>query len=164
MKKPNSLRDHLLNAVPELKRNPDRILIHTESGKIRCNGLTALSFEYEYELNLILQEYSGDLDAVMIPLFDWIRTNQNELLLNLDKSKDAFKYETVILSNNSVDLLLTMPLSERVIVKKNDDGSITTTFPPEPQYEEILEPKNLKLLNSTGEIIAEWQSTSTHLG
>lgn len=164
MKKPNSLRDHLLNAVPELKRDPDRVLIHTESGKIRCNGLTALSFEYEYELNLILREYSGDLDAVMIPLFDWIRTNQNELLLNLDKSKDAFKYETVILSNNSVDLLLTMPLSERVIVKKNDDGSITTTFPPEPQYEEILEPKNLKLLNSMGEVIAEWQSTSPHLG
>ena len=164
MKKPNSLRNHLLNAVPELKRDPDRILIHTESGKIRCNGLTALSFEYEYELNLILREYSGDLDAVMIPLFDWITTNQNELLLNLDKSKDAFKYETIILSNNSVDLLLTMPLSERVIVKKNDDGSITTTFPPEPQYEEILEPKNLKLLNSTGEVIAEWQSTSPHLG
>ena len=96
MKKLESLRTHMLNAVKELQRDPERMLIFTEKGNVRCTLANGLSFEYVYDLNLILTEYAGDLDAVMIPLLDWVRINQHELLANLEKSKDAFKFETVI--------------------------------------------------------------------
>lgn len=135
MKKPDSLRTHLLAAVKELQRDPERMLIFTDKGNVRCTGASGLSFEYVYDLNFILTEYAGELDAVMIPLFDWVRVNQSELLMNLDKNKEAFKFETVILNNNTVDLSLTFPLTETVIVKRQDDGTLKTSFPAEPQYD-----------------------------
>ncbi|WP_445344899.1 phage tail protein [Acinetobacter bohemicus] len=159
MKKPDSLRTHILAAVKELQRDPDRMLIFTDKGNVRCTGARGLSFEYVYDLNFILTEYSGELDAVMIPLLDWVRVNQSELLMNLDKSKDAFKFETVILNNNTVDLSLTFPLTERVIVKRQNDGTLKTSFPDELQYETALDARQMQLIDQqTGEVVAEWMS------
>ncbi len=161
MKKPDSLRAHILSAVKELQRDPERMLIFTDKGNIRCTGAKGLSFEYVYDLNFILTDYAGELDAVMIPLLDWVRINQSELLMNLEKSKDAFKFETVILNNGTVDLSLTLPLTERVIVKRQDNGTLDITFPQEPQYEEPLDPQPMQLIDSnTGEILAQWTSTA----
>jgi hypothetical protein len=75
MKKPDSLRSHILAAVKELQRDPERMLIFTDKGNVRCTGVSGLSFEYVYDLNFILTEYAGDLDAVMIPLLDWVRVS-----------------------------------------------------------------------------------------
>ena len=162
MKKPDSLRSHILAAVKELQRDPERMLIFTDKGNVRCTGASGLSFEYVYDLNFILTEYSGELDAVMIPLLDWVRVNQSELIMNLDKSKEAFKFETVILNNNTVDLSLTFPLTERVIVKRKDDGTLDVTFPQEPQYEEVLDPRPMQLIDrKTGEVLAVWTSTTS---
>ncbi len=161
MKKPDSLRAHILSAVKELQRDPERMLVFTDKGNIRCTGAKGLSFEYVYDLNFILNDYAGELDAVMIPLLDWVRINQSELLMNLEKSKDAFKFETVILNNGTVDLSLTLPLTERVIVKRQDNGTLDITFPQEPQYEEPLDPQPMQLIDSnTGEILAQWTSTA----
>lgn len=161
MKKPDSLRAHILSAVKELQRDPERMLIFTDKGNIRCTGAKGLSFEYVYDLNFILTDYAGELDAVMIPLLDWVRINQSELLMNLEKSKNAFKFETVILNNGTVDLSLTLPLTERVIVKRQDNGTLDITFPQEPQYEEPLDPQPMQLIDSnTGEILAQWTSTA----
>lgn len=159
MKKPESLRTHILVAVKELQRDPERMLIFTDKGNVRCTGASGLSFEYVYDLNFILTEYAGELDAVMIPLLSWIRVNQSELLMNLEKSKDAFKFETVILDNGTVDLSLTFPVTERVIVKKQADGTLDISFPEEPQYEEKLNIPTLKIIDQkTGSVLAEWAS------
>lgn len=159
MKKPNSLREHMITAVKELQRDPERMLIFTEKGNIRCTLANGLSFEYEYDLNFILTEYAGELDAVMIPLLDWIRVNQHDNLANLDRSKDAFKFETVILDNNTVDLSLTFPVTERVIVKRKDDGTLDVSFPQEPQYDRATESKPFKLIDhKSGGVLAEWVS------
>lgn len=159
MKKPESLRTHMLNAVKELQRDPDRLLIHTDNGKIRSLMANGLSFEYEYELEIILTEYAGELDAVMIPLLDWVRINQSDLLVNLDKNKNAFKFETVLLDNSKVDLALNFPITERVIVKRLPDGQLDISFPGEPQYETAAEPTPFKMVDHlTGEVLAEWMS------
>lgn len=159
MKKPDSLREHMINAVKELQRDPERMLIFTEKGNIRCTLANGLSFEYEYDLNFILTEYAGELDAVMIPLLDWIRVNQHDSLANLEKNKDAFKFETVILDNNTVDLSLTFPVTERVIVKRKDDGTLDVSFPDEPQYERATNSKPFKMIDhQTGVVLAEWIS------
>lgn len=159
MKKPESLKNYILAAVKELRRDPERMLIFTDKGNIRCTGASGLSFEYVYDLNFILTEYAGELDAVMIPLLDWVRINQSELLMNLDKNKEAFKFETVILDNRTVDLSLTFPVTERVIVKRQDDGTLNISFPDEPQYETALDSQPMQLIdNQTGEVLAEWIS------
>ena len=58
MKKLQSLRDHLLKAIPELAQNPDRILVFADNGNVRstlANGLDkaneAIKFEAEIKTN-----------------------------------------------------------------------------------------------------------------
>ncbi|RMT70248.1 hypothetical protein ALP29_03633 [Pseudomonas syringae pv. avii] len=156
MNKPDSLRSHLLGAVPDLRHNPDRLLIFIDNGKVRCTAAISLSFEYTYDLQIILTDYAGHPDSVMLPLLGWLRVNQSELLVNLDKSADGIKFEADVLDNSKVDLSLSLPLTERVVVKKQADGTFQVSHPEEPQYTEYEESGPIQLF-ANGELVAEWQ-------
>jgi len=134
MNKPASLRAHLLECVPDLKQNPDRLLIFIDNGKIRCTAAASLSFEYGYQLQIILTDFAGHPDSVMLPLLGWVRVHQSELLTNLEKSAEGIRFEADVIDRSKVDMSITLPLTERVIVKKRDDGSFDLNRPPEPQY------------------------------
>lgn len=157
MNKPNSLRDHLLASVPELHKSPDRMLVFIDNGTIRSTAAPGLSFEYGYTLNVILTDYAGHPDAVAIPLLAWLRVNQPELLTNLEKGKTAIAFEADVLDNSKVDLSLKLPLTERVIVKKQPDGSLQVSHPDEPElFEETFTLDGLRLETPGGEVIAQW--------
>lgn len=158
MNKPESLRAHLLAAIPELKRNPDRLLVFIDNGSMRSTAAPGLSFEYSYTLNLILTDFAGHPDAVAIPLFAWVLVNQRELMENLERGRDAIKFEADILDNSKVDLSITLPLTERVIVKQQADGTLHIDHPPEPQLDEFF-PAGPWQLFGNGELLAEWDST-----
>ncbi|MCB4794251.1 phage tail protein [Pseudomonas sp. NP21570] len=158
MNKPESLRAHLLAAIPELKRNPDRLLVFIDNGSMRSTAAPGLSFEYSYTLNLILTDFAVHPDAVAIPLFAWVLVNQRELMENQQKGMDAIKFEADILDNSKVDLSITLPLTERVIVKRMDDGTLQVDHPPEPQLDEFF-PAGPWQLFGNGELLAEWGST-----
>ena len=133
MNKPDSLRAHLLATIPELKHNPDRLLIFIDNGKVRCTAAASLSFEYGFDLQIILTDYAGHPDSVILPLLGWLSVNQSELLENLNKSADGIKFEADILDKNKVDLSLTLPLTERVVVGTDENGKTTIKHPGEPQ-------------------------------
>lgn len=156
MKKPESLRDHLLAAIPEFRRNPDRLLVFVDNGSMRSTAAPGLSFEYSYTLNIILTDFAGSPDAVAIPLFAWVLVNQRELMENLEKGRDAIKFEADILDNSKVDLSITLPLTERVIVKRLDDGTLQVSHPAEPVVDDetFLVPA-MRVETSEGELIAE---------
>lgn len=137
MKKPNSLREHLLASLPQLKQNPDRLLIFVDNGKIRATSAPGLSFEYEYQLNVIITEFAGSPNAVSVPLLAWLQVNQSELLANLAKSKEGIPFEVDVLDGSTVDMSLSLPLTERVIVKQQPDGTFTITHPQEPQLSDL---------------------------
>lgn len=134
MNKPGSLRKHLLSHIGELRNDPDRMLTFIDHGKIRCTTAAGLSFEYGYNLQLIITDFAGHPDTVMIPLLDWLRTNQHELLANHDSNKDAIQFDADIMANDLVDLSITLPLTERVIVKKLVNGTVSVTHPDEPVF------------------------------
>src|SRR5690554_2280184 len=156
MNKPGSLRRHLLEHIGELSHDPDRLLIFIENGKIRCTAAAGLSFEYEYSLQMIITDFAGHPDSVMIPLLGWLRTNQHELLANFDKNKDGIQFDAEIMANDLVDLSITLPLSERVIVKPVE-GGLSVTHPPEPQLTDHL-PQQEYTLYIDGEPAVSWQS------
>ncbi|UUC83861.1 phage tail protein [Stutzerimonas stutzeri] len=157
MNKPSALRAHLLAAVPELHKNPDRLLVFIDNGTIRSTAAPGLSFEYSYTLNIILTDYAGHPDAVAIPLLAWLLVNQPELLTNLEKGKTAIAFEADVLDNSKVDLSLKLPLTERVIVRKQDDGSLQVSHPNEPElFEETFTLEGLRLETPSGEVIAQW--------
>jgi|GEM_PF-6449672 len=74
----------------------------------------------------------------MLPLLEWLRVNQSELLENLDKSADGIKFEADLIDKSKVDMSLTLPLTERVVVRTDDAGNVTITHPGEPQRNFIL--------------------------
>ncbi|WP_312403990.1 phage tail protein [Pseudomonas rhodesiae] len=134
MNKPESLRAHLLATVAEFKHNPDRLLIFIDNGKVRCTAAHTLSFEYSFDLQIILTEFAGHPDSVILPILGWLSVNQAELLENLDKVKDGIQFEADILDKNKVDLSITLQLTERVVVGEDDQGKTTVKHPNEPQY------------------------------
>lgn len=156
MNKPNSLRDHLLAAVPWLKPNAERLLMFIDGGKVRCTAAVTLSFEYTYTLQIILTDFAGHPDSVMLPILGWLRVNQSELLANLDKSADGLKFEADMLDRSKVDLSITLPLTERVVVKRNEDGTYDVSHPGEPQYEPYEEHGEITLM-ANGNPLASWQ-------
>ena len=45
MKKPHALREYLLNAIPDLPQDPDRLLIFANDGKLMSTAANGYSFE-----------------------------------------------------------------------------------------------------------------------
>ncbi|WP_295514930.1 phage tail protein [uncultured Pseudomonas sp.] len=159
MNKPESLRAHLLAAVPELRHSPDRLLVFIDKGKLRCTAAASLSWEYNFELQVILTDFAGHPDAVMLPLLAWVRTNQPELLANLDKSAKGIGFEADILDHSKVDLAITLPLTERVITRRQADGTYQLEHALEPQLTEYQDPGTWQVF-AGGELLAEWKSGS----
>lgn len=156
MKKPGSLREHFLRLIPELKHNPDRPMIFIGNGTLRSTVAHGLSFEYSYTLNINLTDYAGHPDAVAIPLFAWVQVNQRELMENLVRGKEAIGFEADVLDNSKVDLSIKLPLTERVVVKTLEDGSLSVDHPAEPVVD--LDPFTLRSLELylKGELLATW--------
>lgn len=166
MIKPNALRMHLLDSVQELTHDPDRLLTFIENGKARCTAAAGLSFEYEYNLQIIITDYAGHPNTVMIPIIDWVRTNQPELLANFDKNRAGIQFDAEIMSNDLVDLSIVLPLTERVIVKE-ENGQLSITHPPEPlltphypqqNYDIVMAGEDAGMLQSGP---AEWHALET---
>ncbi|MBB6153703.1 hypothetical protein HDC30_000897 [Pseudomonas sp. JAI115] len=132
MNKHESLRKHLLATMPDLRHNPDRLLIFIDNGKVRCTAAPSLSFEYSFDLQIILTDFAGHPDSVVLPLLGWISVHQPELLENLDKVKNGIQFEADILDKNKVDFSLTLPLTERVIVGTDAQGQTTIKHAGEP--------------------------------
>lgn len=160
MKKPQLLKDFLLSTITDLQHNPDRLLIFVDDGKIRNTLATGLSFEYEYTLTLVLTDYVGDLATVSVPLFDWLRIHQSEILANLDKVHQGISFEAEILNHDSVDLVIKIPLTERAVVKRQNQ-KITIDYPAEPQYQTAETAKQVIMHDTDGSVLASWLSINT---
>ncbi|AQU84929.1 MULTISPECIES: phage tail protein [unclassified Halomonas] len=112
MIKLQSLRQHLLNAVPELKRNPEQLHTFINDGKIKFARGQTLSHQYAVDAQIVITDYSGSLDTVIIPLLQWLNHYQPDLI-----EEEAVQLEAEILNNTSWDLAITVRLTERVVAK-----------------------------------------------
>lgn len=112
MIKLQSLRQHLLASIPELKRNPEQLHTFVNDGKIKFARGTNLSHQYTVDAQIIITDYSGSLDTVMIPLLQWLNSYQPDLV-----EDEAVQIEAEILNNTHWDLALTVRLTERVVAK-----------------------------------------------
>jgi hypothetical protein len=120
MIKLQSLRQHLLASVEELRRNPEQLHTFVNDGNVSFSRGTDLTHEYRVDAQIIITDYTGSLDTVMIPLLQWLNTYQPDLVPN-----EAVQLEAEILSNTHWDLALTVRLTERVVAKVNcETGSI----------------------------------------
>lgn len=144
MKKLATLREFLMTNIHELKRDPDSILVFAEKGKIVSTLGTSLSFEYRYQAELILTDYNGHADTIMVPLLVWVRLNQPDLLMPTDTEQNGIQFEAEILNHNTADISIKLDLSERVIVTIVD-GSRVITHVDEPPLLDLTGPTNWEI-------------------
>ena len=158
MLKPSSLRAHITAAVPELARDPERLVVLARAGRIITTGTAALSFEYAYTLQMIVLDYAGHADAVIVPLIAWVATNQPELLDNPDKRERAIRFDVDYLTPQTIDLSIEVDITERVLVRPREgtDGGLNVIHVPEPPHPGNIEQHEHWTLWLKDELLAEW--------
>lgn len=129
-----SLRALITQCVPELARDPERLLIVGDDGRLVATGTASLSFEYRYTAFMTVLDYAGHADALMVPLLAWIQVNQPELLDNPQKRESAVRFAVNPLASGLVDIGIEVDLTERAIVKADPEHPtrVNVTHPPEP--------------------------------
>lgn len=135
MNKAASCRAVLEAALPYLVQNPDRLVMFIEGGKI-ASGYGGPGFEYNYTLTIGLLDFNQHPDTVMIPLLQWLKTNEPAAMQHPDRAKETITFEAEILNHSAYDLRLQLKLTERVKVDI-DDSNITATHLPEPDLGKI---------------------------
>ena len=163
MYKPASLRAHLTAATPDLKTNPEKLTVFVKDGRLACAFGPTLSFEYRYTLSLVVLDYSGHPDAIMVPLLAWLKRHQVEVFESPELRDKSVRFEVEYLNKDTIDLTIDIDLTERVLVKPGTqpNAEITArrydvTHPGEPAHVGIVtEPERWELVVH-GEVIAVW--------
>lgn len=144
MKKPADLRAHLTAGVPSLAADPDKLQIFIERGAIASRLGGGMSFEYRYDLVLLVTDYADHADSLMIPLLAWISVNQPDLMQHPDRIEQAIKFEAELIDNDKVDLQLTVALTESVVVTATAGGYTATHIAP-PALDDLTGPTGWEL-------------------
>lgn len=119
--KPASLRKVLLAQVPAIKESPEILSMFIDKGRVLAGATGSLSFQYRYTLNLVVQDYAGDIDMLVLPILVWIQQEEPELLERAPQ--EPIKYESEILDGDAADVSIYLELSERVLVAWNEEYS-----------------------------------------
>ena len=98
---------------------------------IATTGAPGRSFEWRYTANLIVTDFAGDPNVLLLAVLDWARIHQNELL-DAPSQRDRITFEVDVLANDKVDLDIKLPLTERVIVSKDPGGFDVIEVADEP--------------------------------
>ncbi|NNC24263.1 phage tail protein [Salinisphaera sp. USBA-960] len=121
MKKLAALRAHMLAAVPGLAANPEHLLTYVNDGTIEFYSGPNLTHGYQLTANVVITDYAGDLDAITVPLLEWLTTYNPDI-----DPAQAVRIEAEILANDRLDIALTVSLAERVVTRVDaETGAIT---------------------------------------
>ncbi|EKQ6730601.1 phage tail protein [Escherichia coli] len=153
MLKPDSLRKTLTDAVPVLRTNPDMLRFYVDNGQIASTLATSLSFEKRYTLNVVVTDFTGELDLLLVPVLAWLRKHQPDIMTTDEGRKKGFTWIADINNDSSVDISISLMLTERTLVKQVDAAlhidNIPEPAPPEP----VTRPMELWMRD---ELVSKW--------
>jgi hypothetical protein len=130
--KPSSLRAMLLDKVPALKADPSLLSMFIDKGKVISRATGNPAFQYRYTLNIVVQDYAGDIDALILPILLWVGQEEPELLERAPH--EPIRYESEILDASSADVSIYIELSERVLVARDAASGTYTTSHLDDRY------------------------------
>lgn len=136
MKKPASLREHLSKNIPGLMTDPENFIVFITNGNWRVKRGKSLSFTFTYDLLMLFKDFSLDPAIVFAHLIEWLEINQHELISNPDKLFDGMSFEVEPITHETADILITLKLTEDVIVQR-ENGVLVTEYKPEPDNQWI---------------------------
>lgn len=108
-----------------------------DDGQIIATGAGGLSFEFRYTLNIIATDFKDDLAQLITPIQAYLRTNQPEIFENPQRREGAFKFILDYNNNNTVDVSFEIQMTERVIVKQDNENNenVILHYKPEPVWQ-----------------------------
>ena len=122
-----------------------------------ANATASLSFEYRFRLNLIVTDYAGDADAIMVALIVCLKVHQLDLLANKERRKHGIAFEVDFNNHETVGISIKLDLTERVVVKRGDAGRRDIQHLSEiqatPAYDEAF-----WALYASDKLLAEWHT------
>jgi hypothetical protein len=124
VKKPESLKALLLASVPGLKDKPENLSMFIDKGRIAARLSGSLSFEYRYTVNVVVQDYAGNVDELFVPLLAWVADQQPDLLER--DQQEPFSFDAEILDGDLADISIDLELTERVKVTRTEAGLLAT--------------------------------------
>ncbi|CAM3931846.1 phage tail protein [Rahnella bruchi] len=153
MLKPAQLRKAITEAVPVLQTSPDQLRMFVDNGRIVSTLASSLSFEYQYQVELLITDFTQDSDLIVVPILAWLREHQPDIMATPEKQQNGYTFKADMLNDGSYDIAIHLQLTERVIVKQIDAG-LHVEHVPEPQLPEPVErPRKLYL---HGELVSQW--------
>lgn len=153
MLKPDSLRNALYKSVPVLRDNPDMIHLFADNGKIAATLARSMSFEKQYTLNVVVTDFTGELDLLFVPIMAWLRVNQPDIMTTDEGMKKGFTFNIDLNSNSSIDISINLLLTERTVVRQEGDALHVETLPEPVEDDTIIIPAELW---RDGEIVSQW--------
>ena len=149
MRKADSLRRWLTAFIPDLKTHPDRLQIYVEAGSINTRRSATPSFAYGYTLKLLVTDFAGDADRIMVPVLAWMEKEQPQLLRRTDAQ--PFSFEAELLDGDTSDIEISIDLTETVLVLPRADGSgYDVEHPPEPDFADAFAGVDASFLQGFG--------------
>lgn len=133
MLKPKLLREFLTEREPHFLQNAEALEVYASEGSVIATGTPGSSFLYSYKLNVLAMDYPNALDNLTLTVLQWVREHQPALIFNQDKRESAIRFDADILDNDTADILIVLPVTERVVVEIRD-GKETITHLPEPEF------------------------------
>ncbi|MDR1853479.1 MAG: phage tail protein [Azoarcus sp.] len=116
MIKAESLRAALTAASPYLRQNPQCLHVTVERGEIHATAHGGLSFEYQFDIVVFVQDYTDPADLLFLAIVAWLGTAQPDMLLNRDRMSD-FTFEVDVIDAAKTDIEIRLAkLTERVVV------------------------------------------------
>jgi len=153
MLKPESLRKALADAVPVLATNPEMLRLYVDGGNIAATLASSLSFEKQYSLNVVVTDFTGDFDLILVPVLAWLREHQPDILSTDTGQKKGFTFEADINNDSSFDISISLLMTERTLVREVGAAlhveNIPEPLPPEP----VTRPVELYV---HGELVSKW--------
>ena len=153
MYKPKSLRKALTDAVPDLARNPEMMRIFIDNGKLASTLAASLSFENQYTLNVVVTDFTGDIELLLVPIQAWLRIHQADIMTTDEGRKKGFTYFADINDNDSADISISLMLTERTLVSEVDGALHVKNIPEPPPPEPVTRPMELYI---NGELVSKW--------
>lgn len=147
MLKPDSLRAALTAAmlapdgVPLLARDPDLLRIYIDRGRLVSHLGASRGYEWRYRMTGTLIGFTLSPDALALPLLEWLRGHQPDLLLNHDRAREAVPFEIDVIDADTVDIEFTLELTETVRVTPRDGGGFDIVHVPEPEIDPLYDPQ-----------------------
>ncbi|EPC4045196.1 phage tail protein [Enterobacter mori] len=154
MHKLKSLRQALIDAVPQLRANPERLAMSVGSGNIDARLASSLSFEKKYELKAKVSGFSGDSEGIFVPVLAWLRENQPDMFTLEQGQKNGFLFQVALNDDETAEIGFSLQLTERILVAQ-EEGTLLATYSPEPPLPEpVTRPIELYI---NGELVSRWE-------